>query len=391
MLETIYLHIGSHKTGTSSIQCFLEKNRESLIENYSLTYYKPDIWPLKFIGGKPDINLQLDGFDSLKQVQTNFAIISHENYSWLTSIEDIARLYTKLSMYAKSIKIILYLRRQDSLAISQKQEGTKWMDNSIAFGHNISALPVELNSYASMYLDFYTKVNKWAECFGKENMIIRLFEPNYLLNYDVVDDFLSVLNVFNGEKFINIGKVNESISKIKQVFLHQTRWAFPEDSSGKELLVKRVLRMKLEGDNQKLLPSRADALQFYEQFIDGNIKLNDKYRLSDAEYLFSNDFKMYPEETTEEPLSTDQVIKIFSNIIKDFAEEIKEQDDYQKNSEKIAFWLRDVAKNVEESDLELALKLMMKAKSLKGNGPYINRKIEEYRFKLNLKNKDMYE
>jgi len=381
VLDTIYLHIGSHKTGTSSIQSFLRNNVDILIKKYDLTYYTPAIWPLKFIERKPDVDLRLDGFNSLKGIKTNRVIISHENYSWLSNAEDLKALHNKLMNYAESVKIIVYLRRQDSLAISQKQEGTKWLDNSVAYGHEISALPTKLTSYASHYLDFYSRVEKWASAFGEENIIIKLFQTDTLLNGDVVDDFLNVLNISAKDNgFKSVGRVNESLSKSKQVFLHQTRPYFLDGSSEKKLLVEKILKLQLAGEKEKLLPSRIMAKRFYEQFKDGNRRLNKKYKISEYDDLFADDFNMYSTNLcVEKPLSTNEIIELFSYVLKDISEEIQEQESYNNDPRSIAYWLRDIALSIEDENVMLAMKIMLKARKLNPKGKFINQKINEYK------------
>lgn len=157
MTNNIYLHIGAHKTGTSSIQHFLRENANKLLREAGILYFTPKVWPITLKNGKPDIALNLDAFDELECVTANTIVISHENYSWISSKEDLKKLAEKLQKYAKNVFIVIYLRRQDLLAISQKQEGTKWIDNSVAYGHEPAALPTQLTTYAKFYLDFENK------------------------------------------------------------------------------------------------------------------------------------------------------------------------------------------------------------------------------------------
>ena len=370
MIKKLFLHIGSHKTGTSAIQRFLRINN-NLLNDKSISYFKPDPWPIPFkkeIG--PVVDLDLSGFEALKNIESNTVVLSHENYSWITSEGDLKLLANTLSKFAEEVKIILYIRRQDSLAISQKQEGTKWFDNSIAYGHEPSAFPSTLTKYASDYLNFYEKVNKWENAFGRENMIVRIFSTETLINGDAVEDFCNIIGIKDLSSYNQVGRVNESIYLNQQLFLHLTRPYFPENSYKKDILVKSALKFSLD-NKEKLMPSRKEAEKFYNPFKDSNYRLNKKYHLSANKYIFSDDFSMYPYQSNSKELSSKYVSSIFSLVIDDIL-------DTSIDRNKVAFLLRDLAIEFEEENINHSLILMKKAEEFKPDGTLIKRKIKEY-------------
>jgi len=372
MLKNLYLHIGLHKTGTSSIQRFLELNKEKLKKKKSITYFTPNPWPIPFEKKRgPVVNLNINGFKILQDIETENAVTSHENYSWIISESDLEKLKNELCKYVENIHIILYLRRQDSLAISQKQEGTKWYDNSIAYGHELSAFPSKLTVFAKNYLNFYEKVKIWSNVFGLENLKIRIFEPEKLINGDVVQDFCSLLDINDITIFQKVGRVNESIPLKKQLFLHQTREFFPENSQKKHFLVKSVLKLDIGSSSDKLMPSRDEAIGFYEQFKANNKQLNDWLHLSENKYLFSDDFSKYPQESNSEELDGRFLSSVFSHILDDCLDNYIEK-------EKIAHMLRDIALNIEDENPAVALEIMDKALELKPHGKLIRKKVKEY-------------
>lgn len=377
MINSIYLHIGLHKTGTSSIQSFLDKNSNSMKKREGVVYFKPSPWPLPFKNGKPSVNLKLRGFDGLKDINAKKAVISHENYSWLFDESDVFNVYQKLKEYADDVYVVLYLRRQDSLAISQKQEGTKWLDNSVAYGHELKALPSELNYYSSNYLDFYKKVKLWSSIFGKNNVIVRIFEKDKLLGGDVVKDFSDIIGLRDYSEYEPAGRVNESIGKIEQLFLHKTRPWFNEGSVEKNYLVKSVLSEGI-GSGGKLLPSRQEAFDFYERFLAGNKRLDKEFSKYQGELVFSTDFSMYEEKSNAEDFSEDEMLTIFSKVIKSIAEE-NESLHKVADRDSVAFWLRDMATRLESDRVDLSLILMEKALEFKPHGPFIKKKIEQYK------------
>jgi hypothetical protein len=377
MINEIYLHIGSHKTGTSSIQGFLKRHTEALHRNEGLLYYSPKPWPLATVPGTTDFSVRLAGLNALGKIDAEKLVISHENFSWLTSAEDIRSLQIKLRKFCKRPRVLVYLRRQDMLAISQKQEGTKSPDNSVAYGHEIAALPSKLTESARLYLDFETKINKWADAFGKDNVVIRLFEKGGLHEDDSISDFLKCLGVDPQAKYARPPRINESISLSKQIFLHQTREFFAEKSPEKMHLVRAVRNLKLP-ETEKLLPSRDEALAFYEPFRESNRRLNQKYRISANPCLFSDDFSFYPEVSNARPMDERELNEMYAKAIRTLSMEIdafkKEEPTLRKN----AVMLRDLALATEAENPAAALVLMRKAHEFFPEGQLILRKIAEY-------------
>lgn len=316
MIKKIFLHIGSHKTGTSSIQKFLEQNQKSLKDDQSIAYIGGGFFPFYdyLIGSISE--LPLKRFDNrLKDISQDYLIISHENYSWINSDKDIKLIANKLYKYTNEVEIIIYIRRQDSLAISQKQEGTKWRDNSFVYGHELKALPLKLTPEAKAYLNFYEKIQKWSKAFGEKNIKVRIFEKDRLHNGDAVEDFTQVVGIQDYDKLQHVERVNESIARIPQLFLHQTRNYFVEDTPQKDFLVQEVVKLDFD-KKDKLLPSQAEAISFYKQFKSNNQKLNEWLALSDKPFLFDDDFSHYPDKCNGSELSNDEIIEIFHKVIK---------------------------------------------------------------------------
>lgn len=372
-MKTVFLHIGLHKTGTSSIQKFLLKNRSVLLDN-GVEYLIPDPWPIPF-QSEPVIDVVTKGFEGINSSRAEKVIISHENYSWIFEEEKVLLIVQEILKHADELKIVLYLRRQDSLAISQKQEGTKWIDNSVAYGHDLCALPQSLNYYSSNYLNFYKKVKLWSDAVGKSNVIVRVFDKEKLLNGDVVDDFCDLVGLYGIKNLEKVGRVNESISRKRQLFLHMTRKYFNEHSPEKHRLVERVLKLDIS-DKEKLLPSRQEAESFYTSFLESNNALKNEFLDEFEGALFSEDFSMYPLYSNE-GFSNIEKEDFYIKLLQELLSEINLLQQ-MNDKDKMADWFRDRALEAEKTNIKLALKLMIRAKSLRPSGHFINKKIEHY-------------
>lgn len=320
MISTLTVHAGSHKTGTSSIQRFLRANKADLIERENIAFF--DI--KKILKPTPDLldyDFRRNAFSSLKDNDYRQAILSKENFSWIDTKERLFELRSALSDFAMNIEVIFYLRRQDSLAVSQKQEGIKWADCAIAYGHETRALPSELSGVAFNYLDFHRKIRMWADVFGDDKINIRIFEREKLIRGDAVHDFCALLGI-DSNKYKIPASVNSSFSRTTQLFLHQTRNQFREDTPEKKRLVDIVWRIDRElNEGRKLMPSRQEAEDLYALFYEGNRKLATEFEVNNEAALFNEDFSMYPETEDHDGLTQDEMnnmfLRVFNKLLDD--------------------------------------------------------------------------
>ncbi len=211
---TLYLHIGTHKTGTSSIQMALHTHREELLKAGVLypalnnAYNHRDLAVLLqspegmtkiqnwFEGILTRVNQQsiskvvisaealyflrmselVRNRDGLRQ-----SIITEENYR-----EKLNKLRALIPDFF-DIKVVVYLRRQDSLVESAYYQLVKV---SGVFSGTIGEVIEDL----SVYMDYSFILNLWAEIFGKENILVRVYEKQQLPGGSV-QDFLRVIDM----------------------------------------------------------------------------------------------------------------------------------------------------------------------------------------------------
>ncbi|ACK70712.1 conserved hypothetical protein [Gloeothece citriformis PCC 7424] len=203
-MTTVYLHIGMPKTGSTSLQFFIDLNREKLLERGLL-------YPLS---GRPKgnfiewtyshDNLLLEVFNSIvyqpesggweeviKEINTfnpEKVIISDENLGYLgypfrkdPSLEYISQYKSYLSNF--DTKVVIYLRKQDDFLISFYSQVVKTAWYYKDFKHFV----------AEHEVDYYKILETWAKEFGKENIIVRVFEKDQLKG-GLIQDFFSTLD-----------------------------------------------------------------------------------------------------------------------------------------------------------------------------------------------------
>lgn len=303
MTRKLYIHIGCHKTGSTSIQYALAENTETLAQN-GLTFFRdnrtpdapdfPDVH--SWLGPVEEGKLLPLGFkaietdrlsDTLAALDTN-VVISSENFSFLFHHEPIADIQRSLSRNFDDIRIICYLRRQDRHAVSHKQEGSKPNRGPeyALWGNNINPLP-PYRSDLDLYLDYNRRLGIWADIFGDHNVTLRLYEPDRLKNGNSVDDFFHILGLTPPSK---PQWRNTSQNAIKIILGHIiTSGQFTR----KDRL--RKLTSNLKVPDTPWLPAKNNARNFYSHYVESNKALNERFALSQTqEDPFSQDFSDYP-------------------------------------------------------------------------------------------------
>ena len=277
-MKKLYLHIGTGKTGSSSIQKTFKNLNE---RNF---YFKYDRKALRFVEKLDQI------IEKLETCKEDLVILSSE-WLYVRADEKILKKINKLSSKFE-IKIIIYLRRQDELVVSAYQQSIKNLDSKIIFNVDDYALN-NAKLYSKWFLkrtNYYEICNFWSNYFGKENIIIRIFSKNQLKDGCVVKDFASIVNVpIKQSQIINR---NQGIGKIAMNLAIRLR----------KLNVKKELARKIifnAPKSEPALPERDTIKQFYQQFIELNQKLKKEFKIqSQYNSIFSSDFSKYPKKET---------------------------------------------------------------------------------------------
>ncbi|WP_418135116.1 glycosyltransferase family 2 protein [Psychromonas sp. GE-S-Ul-11] len=224
--KSLYLHIGCHKTGSSSLQKSLLNAKEQLNElNWDFLHLDKDGNSSNIVEFEHDklglitrISNKIDQL--INNVQYDNNIISGEHLSAINNKKLLLSLKNKLNKEFSNIKIVVYLRRQDKLALSFKQQSSKGtkrnqLISSVLCGHSPNALP-ELTTALYEYLDFNKKISLWEEVFGEENIIIANFDE--LHGNDICLDFSTRLNLQTKLESLFI---NEGVNRRQSLVSHK--------------------------------------------------------------------------------------------------------------------------------------------------------------------------
>ncbi|RLA19895.1 MAG: hypothetical protein DRQ56_04380 [Gammaproteobacteria bacterium] len=300
MSRRLILHIGNHKTGSTAVQKALYLNRDSLnAHGYELFYLsvdgidredgKPGLWikPGKTLEQGSAIDARLA--HEICQSDSNI-IFSQENLSWIFTKSEIESFHRTLTRSFDDIQLIVYLRRQDQQAISHHQQAGRnyFMMASRFYGDQARSLPA-YQPHLQLYLDYYRRISMWADVFGDKSVCIRIFDRTLLTNGDAVSDFFAAIGIpldarqtiENKSKGFERTKVNHLMNQLRT-----------------PSRLRRYLNEYLDNTG-KSMPSREEALAFYSHFRVSNRMLNERFEVTAKEYLFSDDFSMYAQDSQD--------------------------------------------------------------------------------------------
>jgi len=215
MKKTVYLHVGSPKTGTTSLQVFLEKNSDhlvkqgffvppynlelpghhelilSLIKEFSNFWF--DGWPKVTRSSQAaweDLIEQIDTSECPNVIITTEFFFEITNTTYRPHLNEIGnRIKNYLSKY--DVHVIAYIRPIDEYIDSSYREGLKVSNTVSHVARDFQTLRQQHTTqfYPSIWLEFY------ADLFGKNSLVVRKYARSKLLNQSIVHDFMGILEI----------------------------------------------------------------------------------------------------------------------------------------------------------------------------------------------------
>jgi hypothetical protein len=212
-MAEVLLHIGTEKTGTTSVQRFLEANEETLVLrgiHYSRTAGRRQNWKLPLIGLARlhnDLGLRLAVSTSdflreqknlrealakeIRHVAGNRLIFSseliHSRLPSRTEVEDFRDALTGVGI--SRCRILLYIREPAEAANSL-------FSTSLRAGSTLAEPPAPgTNSYYDNICNHRETLERWCSAFGQEAVQVRLFRRDRLVGQSIVDDFCEASGV----------------------------------------------------------------------------------------------------------------------------------------------------------------------------------------------------
>lgn len=347
MMKKLYLHIGTGKTGTSSIQKTFSQRKNNFHFSFDMDGPKHFKDPDAFIK-------KIQGDGSYEKI-----VYSNE-WSYRADRKTVEKLSLALHKIF-NVEVIIYFRRQDEFELSRYQQVGKSGNGKSSSGS--IALPIGENRE----LNYFNIAEKWSEFFSIK---VRLFDRDRLIGGDVVVDFANAIGEQVPKNEIITANVSSGIIKTKLGHIIN------------ELDLNGIRKYLLAGvpDSPKSLASKQSMMELFNKYDDVNKLLSDKY--IENNFTFSRDFSRYPDERQDQ-WTEDTADKAIKHILKKFkgsCEPNNSQIDHINN-------ILEAALFFESKNILLSYELILIIHRMELDDVLIKEKLDKFRKKLRQQNR----
>ncbi len=320
MPRRLILHIGTMKTGSTTMQFLLRHNRAALLERgvcypssagshnhnvlaimFSSLKGLHESYGGRFWGGRDPAAVMAETREKFAAeiselpAHAGRVIVSSERFSQLVrEREDVQNLHDLLAPLFDDITVLIYLRRQDGHFASNYSQTLR---KGIVRRPNM----MRWSEDSGTAYDYEKLLAPWAEAFGEAAIKPRIFERDTDKNWDVIPDFVEAagtgplpappdlpslrnpsMNLAGQRVLREVGRIlksNEETSAFARTALWQRLTA--------------SVTAALPGQGWR--PTQAEAREFMAQFAASNEAVRARW-LPTRPRLFSDDFSHLPLE-----------------------------------------------------------------------------------------------
>jgi hypothetical protein len=309
------IHIGTTKTGTTSIQRVLGLHRDQLLAQGAcypvspgaLEHVKLHGWMAQRrrsarkrgpVAAVTPQARELDEFPAAfaremegLPASIDRVMLSEERLSTLRTGEEIGALKDFLAPFFDSFQIVVYLRSQDSYLASRYSELLRM--GKFEGPDNVVATRERLWHY-----DYHALIGRWAEVFGADAITPRLYGRGPGKSFDSVDDFLTLCGLtVDLSKDSPARKRNESISFAGQELMLRVaeliRRETGEEKISPSLWFEISAAVSIGLPGKGWLPTRDEAAAFMKRFEAGNEAIRARY-FPERTILFDDASSRFP-------------------------------------------------------------------------------------------------
>ena len=337
--KTLHLHIGTQKTGTTALQRFCVKNRK-LLRTLGYSYPKmPFSYPyvldsrnghflIGSVSGSASVRPAAEeeaerraaGFGIIAGAFERYAnVILSEERLWDFSAAQPDPFWDELLQHAGKhgyrVHVIVYLRRQDQLAMSWYNQMVKQgsdVQGSQFWGHWVANPPV-------IQLDYWANLQRIAALVGPENITVRVYDRAQLEKDggSIYSDFLGCVGLQLDERFTlpahdrNSGSLSPNMLAIKRAVN-----ASPNHTRAGDAVFRRaaVLCSAEPGEAPATsLFSPQEAQAFLACYEEGNARVAQEYLHREGP-LFSTQVSQVQKWQADNPWLLDDVVRYFLQV-----------------------------------------------------------------------------
>lgn len=351
-LRKCIVHIGTEKTGTTSLQKFLGTNRDALLQRGFLVSSSLSPYPIMAnherlttialnpakLGDGLRVRAGLKTVEDVaewrvrveEELSREVEAISHQPegvptlllsnehcHSRLVTREEVHYLREFFDKFADETHIIVYLRPQHELAISSYSTILR-----VGF-HDIEVFPdfIEGRSkgFNRLYFQYDKLLERWAGEFGRDKITVRLYSQDHFEGDDVIQDFMSVIGCnMDGLQVPaneNVGLSAEHqavLNAINRYIASQSGLAVTSLQRHKIVTALQAMSLASGGSGNRI--KREDAIRFFHNYDDCNERVRKDY-FPNVNSLFHPDFSAFPVDDPQPINEIDAAVRVILNLL----------------------------------------------------------------------------
>ncbi len=330
-MKTLYIHVGTSKTGSTALQTFCAENRKILETN---GFYYP-AFPIKYdyVGKARNGHfLYTEDMDDKESVfwdcidtiresfQTCSNVILSDEKIWRLSHKWHKKFFEVMQKEDYCIKLIIYLRRQDEYVASSWNQFVKkryFVQKSQAninesFEDNDGTWETFLKTKEkNPLLDYYKLLKKLETVYGKKNLLVRRYDRQRFPKHSICADFMQVLGLELTEEYCDAqANQNPSLSP-NAAEIQRILNTMPDQNSDDNFYFFNKILLSFSDLSRKnyscSMFSKEEAKAFLEPYQKGNRKIAKEY--FGEEELFSFDEEEETKWEKDNPYMQDDLIR----------------------------------------------------------------------------------
>lgn len=212
--QTAFIHVGTHKTGTTSIQEFLGEHRKEL-KQHGIDFYTGEylannhvelklatigtdrmtMYKMRLLGKiEFDDTFKAATFDRvsrfMKTSRSSTLLFSSEGLSYLFHEDEIRSLKSLFEANAITAKIIMYTRNPEDFLASYAAELKKHPAPQVITRDSFAYVGPD-----TWLSDYETRMNKFVQVFGAANFLHVDYDEVVKVDGTVITSFLKILGI----------------------------------------------------------------------------------------------------------------------------------------------------------------------------------------------------
>lgn len=324
-MKTLYVHVGMHKTASTTIQLFCTGNRD-LLSSKGI-YYPPSPFYYRkkgnakngmFLGciyldehGEriPEVEEERmeKGLELINEWFKDYDnVLLSEERLWIDLFRDECRSLKILNEHSKKngyrVRIIIYLRRQDKFIES-------WWNQVIKM---TSVRTDTFDEYLAnfKYLDFCEIMKSYEEVVGLENISVKRFE-DAIKGEGILADFMKEIGLELTDEYVieheeSNSKLEGNIVSIKRVINGIDGITEADNRFLRELFTDPALPSGAEYPCSEF--SEEERTELMKKYEEGNAYIAEHF-IGDGKPLFSDNYSGKPKRTDDNPEYIKDVIR----------------------------------------------------------------------------------